>query len=285
LIWQILLYSTPVGLAAIGETLNQRAGQINIGLEGMMLSAAYAATVTTLATGNPWLGLLAGITASMVLALFQAIFTIGFALDQVVVGTAINLLGLGITSSLYRSKFGQSGQLISIPGLPRIGEIDLLVVAMFVLGGLVTLGLWRTKWGLALRATGEKPEAAAASGYSVQGIRFQAALLSGCFAGLAGAHLSLGIAQSFAENMTQGRGFLAIAMVTFGRWKPLWAVAAAVFVGGIDAMQYAAQTYGWKVPFQLFIALPHLGALVLLVFLGKESIAPAALGISYRRTK
>ncbi|MCE9558363.1 MAG: ABC transporter permease [Armatimonadetes bacterium] len=281
--WQALLYSTPVSLAALGEVVGQRAGQLNIGLEGVMLSAAYAGMAATYRTHNPWIGVLAAVLAALLISAFQAFFTIKMALDQVVVGTAINLFAMGLTNSLFRAQFGTSGKLISIPGLPKIGELDPLVFVLLLAVPLVIWTMRKTRWGLAVRASGEYPDAAESAGFSVVRLRFQSALIAGFFAGLAGAHLSICLAGSFAENMTAGRGFLAIAMVTFGRWKPGWVVAASLLVGGAEALQYRAQAMGIHLPFQLLVALPYILSLVVLIVLGKGVGGPASLGVPYRR--
>jgi simple sugar transport system permease protein len=281
----ILRYTAPVALAAVGETVNQRSGVINIGLEGMMLCAAFFAMLVSHASGSPYAGLLVGVACGIVLAALSGLFTIFMGADQVVVGTALNLFSLGVTASLYRAQFGQSGQLLSVPTIPNWNGLD--VVSVFLVASAV--GAWfllfRTGWGLALRAAGEYPKAAEASGFSVQKLRLGAGLFGGALAGLAGAYLSVGISGSFAENMTAGRGFIAIAMVTFGRWKPQLAVLAALLIGLVESMQYKFQTYGWNVPFQLLLALPYIAALVVLVVAGKGTLAPAALGMAYQREK
>ena len=281
----ILRYTAPVALAAIGETVNQKSGVINIGIEGMMLTGAFFAMLVSLKTGSPWLGLSAGIGCGICLALISSWFTLYRQADQVVVGSAINLLALGLTGTLYRAQFGQSGQLLNVPTIPQWNGLDAVMVFLL----LATLGAWmllfRTGWGLAVRAAGEYPKAAEASGFSVRKLRLEAGLLAGAFAGLAGAYLSVGIAGSFAENMTAGRGFIAIAMVTFGRWKPQFVVIAALLIGFVESLQFKLQTYGWQVPFQLLLALPYIVALLVLVLVGKGTLAPAALGQAYAKER
>lgn len=281
----ILLYSTPIALASLGEVINQRAGSLNIGLEGTMLAGALTAALVTLSTGNPWWGLLAGTLCGIAIGAIQAVFTLGLALDQVVIGTAINLTALGTTSTVFRSKFGQSGQLLSLPSLPKFAGIDPIVGLMLVLIPVSFALLWRTRWGLTLRAGGENPDALAASGFNVGRVRLSGLLVGSALAGLAGAHLSVGIAGSFAENMVAGRGFMALAMVTFGRWSPLYAVLAACLIGGVETLQYRAQTLGLNLPPQVFVSLPYVIALLVLVILGSGTRQPASLGIPYRRIK
>jgi ABC-type uncharacterized transport system permease subunit len=204
-------------------------------------------------------------------------FTILLGADQVVVGTAINLLCLGLTSTLYRTEFGQSGQLLSVDRLPSWSGIDPLMLTLLV----GVFGSWflirRTGWGLALRAAGEFPQAVKASGYSVVSLRFQALIFSGIFAGLGGAYLSLVITGSFAESMTAGRGFIAIAMVTFGRWKPVYVFGASLLIGFAGGLQFWLQGKGWNIPYQLFVALPYLLALMVLILVGKGARSPSAL--------
>lgn len=277
-----LVFAAPVVLAALGEMIGQRAGLINIGLEGMMLSGAYLALVVTHATGNPWLGFLVGGVAGILIALFQCLFTLRLALDQIVVGTGLNLLMFGLTGALYRSVFGTSGALISVPTLPRLGWLDVGTVLgiglAFVLSGFIA----KLHSGLVLRATGEYPAAVAASGRSVMRIRLSAALFAGLFGGLGGAFLCVGSSGSFAEDMTRGYGFVAIAMVTFGRWSPWGTLAAAMLIGFLDSLQFRFQALGWQAPPQLFLMLPYLVALILLAALGKGTAAPKSLGIAYK---
>jgi simple sugar transport system permease protein len=281
----ILRYTAPVALAAIGETVNQKSGVINIGLEGMMLTAAFFGMLVSLSTGNAWMGILAGVASGVAFAAASSWFTIYLGADQVVVGTAVNLFALGLTGTLYRARFGQSGQLLNVPTIPQWNGIDVVLIVLVASAIGAWFLLFRTGWGLALRAAGEYPKSAEASGYSVQKLRLGAGLVGGAFAGLAGAYLSVGISGSFAENMTAGRGFIAIAMVTFGRWKPQLVVLAALLIGFVESLQYRFQTMGWDVPFQLLLALPYIVALLVLVLVGRGTLAPAALAQAYQREK
>lgn len=281
----VLRYAAPVGLAALGETAGQRAGLINIGLEGTMLSACYAAVVVAQVTGQPLVGLAAALFVAVLVGLLQAFFTVGLGADQVVVGTAVNLMSLGVTSTLFRQRYGASGQLLSVPAFPRLpGGLDPVLLALIVCTPLLAWALFRSKWGLAVRSVGEYPPAAEAAGLSVARLRLQAAMVGSAFAGLAGGYLALGVAGSFAENMTAGRGFVAIAMVTFGRWRPVWAVAASLLVGWADSFQYDLQARNLAaLPPQLFIAMPYVLALVVLVVVGRGTAVPGALGVPYKK--
>lgn len=282
--WLLLItYAAPVALAAIGEVVVQRSGVINIALEGCMLAAAFFAMAATFATGSPWAGLAAGIVAGSIVAAVFGLFVVRAGSDQVVVGTAVNLLVLGATSTLYRAQFGQSGKLVTVPKLPSAFGFDPVLGVLFLSVPFVAWLIHRTNWGLAVRASGEYPKAAEAAGFSVFRLRLVALLLGGVMAGLAGAYLSLGIAGTFAENMTAGRGFVAIAMVTFGRWKAPWAFAAALVIGVAESLQFRFQALGFNVPYQLMIALPYLVALVVLAIAGKGASAPAALGQPYSK--
>ncbi len=281
-VWQ---FAIPVALAALGETISQRAGVITIGLEGSMLSAAYIGALAGLRTGNPWIGMTAGLIAGIIIALLSAFFIVKLAADQVVVGAAVNLMALGVTGTLFRAAFGQSGTLLSFNTLPKVNGIDALMIATVVLVPLVHLALKRTGWGLVTRAAGEFPKAVEAEGYRVDRLRVFAMILAGAFSGLAGGYLSLGIVGSFAENMTAGRGFLAIALVTFGRWNPYGVFAAAMMMGYLELLQFKFQAEGAAVPYQLLLALPYLVALVVLIIAGKGTKSPAALGVPFRRER
>lgn len=281
----LMIFATPVALAAIGEAVGQRAGVINIGIEGMMLAGAYAAMVATQATGNPWLGLAAGGAVGVALALAQAFFTLKLAADQVVAGTALNLLSIGVTGTLFQMRYGASGDLMSLPKLVAAGAPDPIAWGTVVAAALAGWVLMRTRWGLAVRAAGEYPRAIEAAGYDAARLRLQAVAIGGLLAGIAGAHLAVGINGSFGENMVAGRGFVAIALVTFGGWRPLWVYGAALLVGWADAMQFRAQAMGLAVPYQLLQASPYLIALAVLVVVGRGARAPASLAVPYRREK
>lgn len=280
----LLRYAAPVGLASLGETIGQRSGVINVGLEGAMVTAAYAGMVTTQVTGSVALGLGAAVAAGAATALVQALFVLGVRADQVVVGTAVNLFGLGLTGALYRSRYGASGALLSVDKVPRFGPgLDAVIVCWLVAVVLLGWALARSRWGLVLRATGEAPDAVEANGFAAWKLRLHGMLASGVFAGLAGGYLALGIAGSFAENMTAGRGFVALALVTFGRWRPGWVFVASLVIGYLDSLQFELQARNVGLPPQLFIALPYVAALAILVFVGKGAMAPAALGVPHER--
>jgi simple sugar transport system permease protein len=282
----VLPYAAPIAFAALGETVSQKGGVINIGLEGMMLVGAFLALIG--ATFFPPAYALVGgfglaVLGGVVFALISGWFTVKQAADQVVVGTALNLVALGLTGTLFQAKYGRSGKLLSLPKLPHWFGLDPLLLFLLVAIPLVAYLLNRTAWGLALRSAGEYEKAAEASGFSVVRLRMMAVVIGGAFAGLAGAYLVLGTTGTFVENMTSGRGFVAIALVTFGRWRPWLVCAAALLIGYLETLQFQFQASGSAIPYQLFIAMPYLVALLVLVIAGKGAAAPAALGRPYRR--
>jgi simple sugar transport system permease protein len=278
----VLQFATPLILASLGELVLEKSGVLNLGLEGAMLLAAFAGAIVSLETSSPWAGLAGGTLAGLLLTFAVAAMAVKWGSDQVVAGTAATLLAMGLTSVLYRSRFGETGMLMTLPKLPAAQGFDAIMLACAAV--LVGVGLFmlRTKPGLALRACGEYPAAAEAAGFSVDRLRLGASLFAGALAGLGGAYLAIGVVGSFGENMTAGKGFLAIAMVTFGRWKPIWTVAGCLLVGYLDALQYFLQAKGWNLPYQLFVAMPYVAALLVLAMGGRSASAPAALGRPHR---
>jgi ABC-type uncharacterized transport system permease subunit len=286
--------STPLLLAATGELVTERAGVINLGVEGAMLAGALASAIGA-AAGGPWVGVLAALGAGLLVAACFSAVAIGARADQIIIGTAITLGTVGLTGAIYRSVFGTAGPGLSIPTfavlpLPGLRKIPLLGPALFEQSALTYLGwlliplagwfLFRTWWGLALRASGESAEAARANGVPVRRLQVLATLCGGALAGLGGATLVLAQVGTFAEKMTAGRGFIAIAIVVLGRWRPGGVFAAALLFGAASALQFALQAMGLAAPYQLFLALPYLVALLALAgALGKgRARAPAGLG-------
>jgi len=285
--------ATPLALAALGECISERAGVINIGLEGAIIAGALGATVAAGAAGAG-VGFAAGATAGVAVALLFALFTVWMRADQIITGTAITLLSLGLTGTLYRTVYGSVGVALSTPTvgvvpIPGLSSIPLIGHAFFaqplvtyLLYLMVPLCAWwlvRTQAGLALRAVGEQPEAAIAAGIRPRRIQFAAVLFAGGMAGLAGATLVLAQAGTFVEGMSAGRGFIAIAVVVLGRWKPIGVAAAALLFGGANSVQTLFQAMGWQnVPYQLFLAVPYLLTLLVLAGASGRAAAPAALG-------
>lgn len=297
--------AVPLLLAALGETLAERSGVINVGIEGMMLGGALAAFAAAFSSHNPWAGAGAAILAGMALAALFAALAVGLGADQVVVGTAINILALGLTGVFFRALPQLNGATaaafapLTLPflhaghGPSALGAQFLVAVfEQNALGGLawalvplVWLYLYRTRSGLRLRATGEYPQAADGAGVRVPLVRAGGTLAGGALAGLAGAYLSLGYTVGFGENLTAGRGFIALAVVILGRWNPFGVAAAALLFGLASALQFQFQATSTRFPYQFFLALPYL--LTLLALLGRSrlrSAPPAALGEAYQRS-
>ena len=284
--------ATPLLLAATGETVTERSGVINLGLEGMMLAGALASTLGASAAG-PWTGILMGVLAGMLLAAAFAGIAIGARADQIIAGTAVTLAAVGLTGTIYRWAYGSGGAGLALPTLapipiPGLAGLPLIGPALFdqpaptylalVALPIVWWVLYRTRLGLALRATGEGAAMAHAAGVRTRLLRAGATVVGGAFAGLAGATLVLAQVGSFAERMTAGRGFVAIAIVVLGRWHPAGVALAALLFGAATALQYVFQSLGLSVPYQLFLMLPY--GLTLLALAGAVGRirAPADLG-------
>ncbi len=285
--------AVPLIFAALGELLAERAGIVNIGLEGMMLTGAFAAMVVTHLSGSPWCGVLAAMASAAILAALFAAVVIGRRANQVVVGTAMNLLAIGVTGVAYRAVFGVTGTALTIatiaptrvPGLadvPVVGAAFFAQPALgylaFALVPLTAFVLGHTLVGLRLRMTGENPRAAAAQGVAVGRVQVTAMLCCGALAGLGGAYLAICYARTFIEGMSAGRGFIALAIVIFGRWSALGVLGAALLFGMATALQFHVQALGLQIPYQFLLALPYVLTLLVLVLSSSRSRAPAALG-------
>lgn len=281
----VLRYAAPVAFSAIGESAVQKSGVINLGLEGTMLASAYAATVASMSTNNPWIGLLAGAVVGILITLFGGIFTVLMAQDQVVVGTAMNLLCIGTCGTLFERQ-SSTGKLLKLPALPTF---DFLGKGDVVLGllCLLAIGIWwlvyKSPFGLKVRAAGEYPPAVEASGFSTVRIRMLTLAIGGFCGGLGGAYYALGVANSFATEMISGRGFMAIALVTFGRWKPIWIVLSSMLVGSFEVLQIELQLSGIGIAKSLLLALPYVATLLILVFSGRGTLAPKSLGVPFKK--
>jgi ABC-type uncharacterized transport system permease subunit len=284
--------ATPLALAAIGELVVERAGVINIGLEGALIAGAFGALVGA-GAGGTMIGYIAGALAGGVIALIFAFFIVRLRADQIITGTAVTLLAVGLTGTLYQVFYGETGAALSIPtsgpvAIPGFSTLPVIGPAFFVqppityvayLGfPLLLWWLYRTRAGLALRAIGERPEAAEAAGVRVRRVRVIAILFGGVMGGLSGATLVLAQAGTFAEGMSAGRGFIAIAVVALGRWHPTGIAIAAVLFGAASASQFLLQAMGWTLPYQLFLALPYALTLVAMARVGGRASAPVALG-------
>lgn len=284
--------ATPLTFAAVGETVAERAGMINIGLEGAIIAGALGGFVAA-GSGSVWLGFAGAGMAGMFMATVFAYFTIHIRADQIITGTAISMLGLGLTATLYRQLYQEGGAALSIPTM-GVTEVPWLVAIPFVGRALfaqptvtyllyflvpaVWWWMYHTHEGLGLRAIGEDPRAAVAAGIPVKTVQAIAVLFGGLLGGIAGGVLVIAQAGSFAEGMSAGRGFMAIAIVVLGRWHPFGAALAAIVFGAASAIQYLSQAVGWTLPYQAFLALPYVLTLLGLAGIAGKSAAPASLG-------
>jgi len=294
-----LLLSVPLIYGAMAGVLSERAGVINIAIEGQLLAGAFISGILCSLSQNKLVGLLFAPVAGAAISYLLAVFSIKYAIDQVILGFVLNVLVIGITNFLYKrllipyQSTWNSGTIFSpipIPVLskiPLIGPIffnqTIIVYLMYVVVAIIHLGLFRTKWGLRVRAVGEHPTAAESVGIDVNKVRFRNVLLAGAVAGLGGAFFTLGAVGMFAREMTAGKGFIALAAVIFGRWSPLGAVAAALIFGFADNLQGVLSITGTAIPSEFMLMAPYIATIIAVSgFVGKVR-APAADGIPYKR--
>jgi ABC-type uncharacterized transport system permease subunit len=287
--------ATPLIYASVGELFAERSGVLNIGLEGIMLFGAFAGYAAAAVSGSPVVGLLAAIVSGLLLGLLFAFFTVTVKANQIVVGAALNMIGLGMTGFLYRTWFDintrgvKTFAPIDIPvlsRLPLVGEVlfkqSLLVYATLIVVPLAAFLLYRTGFGLAVRSVGEHPKAADTVGISVPTIRYACVALGAALAGVGGAFLTLSHTNLFVEGMVAGRGFIALAVVVFGRWKPWGVFWASLLFGVFYGLQLHLQAMTNSViPYQFWQALPYLATLIVLVAMRGRTGAPRALGVPY----
>jgi ABC-type uncharacterized transport system permease subunit len=286
---------TPILFAALGETVAQRAGVLNVGIEGIMLVGAFTGVWGAFASGSPWIGLLVAMLAGAAMAAVHAFMCLRLRLDQIVSGIGLVVLGLGLSGFANRMVF-EAGHATRVPifrllDFGWLSRVDFIGPALFQLHALVYIALglavatwWfvtRTGWGLVIRSVGEDPVAANAAGINVIRIRTACVLWGGALAGAGGAYLSVAQIGSFVENMVSGRGFIAIACVVYGRWNPLGVLLATLFFGAADAAQIRLQPLFPGVPYQFFVMLPYVLAVGALAFLSRRSRLPAALARPY----
>ena len=285
--------SCPVMLASLGALFTARAGIINFAMEGIMIMGAFFSVYGSFVTGNPWVGALLGMLGGLVAALVLGVMSISVKVDQVVAGTGINVLFLGLTSYLFAVMYpgGQPSsvtafQSVNIPGLssiPVIGVLfqqNLLTYIAFLLVPLIWYLLNRTSFGLCLRSVGEQPHAADSLGIHVDRIRYLSTAIAGILGGLGGTALALGQLSVFMENMTSGRGYVAWSAVTVGRWNPIGIMGASLLFGGADAAQLRLQALGIEIPHQFFQMLPYLMTMIVVVVASivGRSVGPKAMG-------
>jgi ABC-type uncharacterized transport system permease subunit len=288
LIWSTIRLSTPLILAALGGLFSERSGVINIALEGMMLAGAFTAAAVTYGAGNPFVGLVAGMLAGMLIAAIHAVACIRYRADQVVTGTAINILMIGMPAFLSGAFFLSSGS------TPQISRDHLIpwtpIVIAFALVPISWYVLYKTPFGLRLRSVGENPEAADAAGVRVERMRYAGVLLSGMLAGIGGAYLSIGQSSLFTRNMTSGRGFIALAALIFGKWRPFQTLLACLLFGFTEAVSIQMQGVvklpsGEDIPVQFIQMVPYILTIVVLAGFIGSSRPPRALGIAYQKEK
>ena len=287
----------PVLLAALGETFAEQSGVLNVGIEGTILLGALASFLASYYTGMIWFALLLAVVAGILANLFLAWMYVSVSASQVVAGLVFNVLAVGVASTVYRKALGNSAvpesiamfQPVHIPwisNLPLIGPVlfgqTILFYLTILLAFVAHFILFRTNFGLALRASGENPAAADSAGISVYRMRYAGTLISGAAAGMAGAYLVLAQVGLFRETIVSGQGFIALGIVIFGRWNPLKATVAAMVFGACDALQLSLQIFGTRVPPQLLLALPYIVTILAISGLfGGKAVQPAALMTPY----
>ena len=280
LVTATLRMTTPLLFTALGGVISERAGIINIALEGLMLTGAFFAVAGTYWTGNPWLGLLIGVLSAGVAASIHAYWSITLRANQIVAGTAVNLIAAGLTAFMIQRIWNQTGASESVTRLPSLATgINILLPVAFLLVPIVSFFLFRTKHGLHLQSAGEHPPAAESVGIDVTRNRYIAVIASGMLAGFGGAFLSIGDLSYFTLDMTAGRGFIALAAVIFGGWTPLGAMLASLLFGAAQAVQIQAQaTADFPISTDLLLAFPYILTLIAVTGLVRSSNPPAGLG-------
>jgi simple sugar transport system permease protein len=292
-----LRLSTPLLLAATGEMVSEQAGVLNLSLEGMMLTAAFAGALGAKLSGSPFVGLLLGLVAALLLAVAQAILSVRVRANQLVVGIGFNIFALGATTFLYREIFGGLSREVlpsfGVLELPLLSRLPFLGAALFTQAGLVYVAFavvaatwWlvtKTPFGLAVRAVGENPRAADQAGLDVARIRFLAVLYAGGCAGLAGVFISLASISTFTEGMTNGAGYLAVTAVILGGWRSGGVLRACLLFGAATALQFLLPALGVPLPTAVLVMLPYVLALVAVSGVIRRSRPPAALTLPFRR--
>ncbi len=288
---------TPIVFAALGELVTEKSGVLNLGVEGMMLVGAVAGFAATAASGNAWLGILAGMAAGAAMALIFAVLTLQLMANQVAAGLALTLFGIGLSAFVGKpleSIALGSQQTWDIPllaDIPLLGPVlfrhHALVYASWALFVALSWFLYRSRAGLVLRSIGESPESAHAIGYRVIAIRYLATLFGGAMAGLGGAYLAEFYTPMWVEGMVAGRGWIALALVVFATWRPGRVLLGAYLFGGVTIAQFFAQGAGLAIPSQFLSALPYLATILVLVLISRDASiirlnAPVSLGRSYR---
>lgn len=290
--------ATPVLLAALGLLLMNRSGLINIGAEGIMLIATFMAVMGTYYMKSVWLGLLLAMASGALMGLLFAFLTVTIRANQIVVGAAFNILGSGVSAMLYRIVFGMSTDVITIEGfnalnVPALSNIPLIgpaffshmpmVYIAFLLVPVVSYYLFRTPSGLNLRSVGENPKAADTLGVHVYRIRYMAAIVGGMLIAAGGAFLSTGLLRFFSEDMVAGRGFIALAAVIFGKYKPTGVMIAAMLFALGNVAANALQAFGSAIPYNFLVMIPYILTIIALAGFAGKAVGPAAAGKPYKK--
>jgi general nucleoside transport system permease protein len=279
-LWLMLIKSAPLIYAALGGVICERAGVLNIGLEGMIAIGAFSGVSISYATGNAVLGAIGGVVSGAALGAILGLAATRFRVEQIVAGTGINLIALGGAAYGLVIIFGQPGASKEVNALGPVGEVVMVCLAL-ALAGLLHVFLFATRPGLHVRSCGENPRAADVAGIDPLRVRFWATTAGGAIAALGGVFLAMAELDLYSDGMSAGRGFIALAAVIFGRWNPLGAAAAAIFFGAFEALQFTLQRTG--IPPEFMQALPYVAALVALAGFAGRARAPAADGVPYRR--
>lgn len=290
-----LRITVPLAFAALGGLLSERSGILNIGLEGMLLTGTFASAAVAVKTGNVWIAVAVAFGVSAIVGLIHAYLCVSLRVNQLVSGLAINLTAAGMTTYGARLLF-KSGT-VELPGIeaiaipiledvPVFGVLfnqDPLFYLLVCLIPLSTYGLFRTSWGLALRAVGNTPRAADTAGVSVSWVRYLSVILCGGLCGLAGSYLTLVHVRFFTEGMSAGKGFIALAALIFGKWHPIATVLACLLFGATEALQLRIQAFNLQIPYQFLAMLPYAIALFALIGIAGKATPPAALGLPYSK--
>jgi ABC-type uncharacterized transport system permease subunit len=287
--------ATPYLYAAVGEAFAQTSGVVNLGVDGIMLVGAYAAFFVTLNTGNLWLGVLAAMVVGLLMGLLMSVISVTLKAEQGISGIGLYMFGLGLSSLLFKVTIGtvktvDGFQPVKIPllgDIPVAGEIffqhSVLVYGAFLLVPAAWWFLEKTTWGLKIKSVGQNPAAADSLGVSVDGVRYFSVCLGGVLAGLAGASLSIALVNLFQENLTAGQGFIAVALVYFGGWKPLGIMGGALLFSTVNAFQLWMQVLGTKIPSDVAVMLPYLLTIAALAITVNRVRQPAALNKPFER--
>lgn len=289
----VIRLTTPILLASLGQIFTQRSGVINLGVEGMMLMGAIFSILVTFVTGSVWLGIMAGIAMGALMGVIMALLSVTLRVNQILAGLSIFFLGLGLSTFIYRPFAPISViplEKISIPLLseiPVVGPIlfqqNVLVYLALILVPLSGIILFRTSWGLKIRATGESPEAVDTLGINVYRIRYLCIIIGGMLAGLAGTAMTVGELGTFTEGMTVGRGWIAVAIVYFGKWIPYRVFIGSLVFGGTFALQLRLQALGFPIPYEFLLMLPYILTIIALTMMGRGAVGPASTGKPYER--